>query len=74
MPERRARRHPGAARGLAHADRFRAALPDQLQRGLDQGAPEIAVMIGLWRRRGRRAGRRRGLADTGMAWSSITES
>ena len=49
MPERRPRRDPGAAGGLADADRFRPTLTDQLQRGIDQDAPEIAVVIGLWR-------------------------
>jgi hypothetical protein len=50
MPERGPRRHPGAARSLAHAYRRGATLLNQLQRGLDQDAPEIAVMIGFWRR------------------------
>jgi hypothetical protein len=49
MPERRARRDPGAARGLAHAHRLRPAFAGQLQRRIDQHAPEIAMMIGLWR-------------------------
>ena len=57
MPERRPRRDAGAAGGLADADRVRPALADQLQRGVDQHPPEIAVVIGLWRgRRGRHGG------------------
>ena len=51
MPERRPRRDAGAAGGLADADRLRPALADQLQRGVDQDPPEIAVVIGLWRSR-----------------------
>ena len=60
MPERRPRRDPGAAGGLADADRLRPALADQLQRGVDQDPPEIAMVIGFWR--GARGTRRRGLA------------
>ena len=51
MPERRPRRDPGAAGGLADADRIGATLPDQLQRGIDQHPPEIAMVIRLWRGR-----------------------
>jgi hypothetical protein len=50
MPERRSRRHPGAAGGLADADGLGPTLANQLQRGIDQDAPEIAVVVGLWRR------------------------
>jgi len=60
MPERRPRRDAGAAGGLADADRLRAALADQLQRGVDQDAPEIAMVIGLWRGRPGRAAARFG--------------
>ena len=60
MPERRPRRHAGAAGGLADADRLRPALADQLQRGVDQDPPEIAVVIGLWRGRPGRAAARFG--------------
>jgi hypothetical protein len=49
MPERRPRRDPGAAGSLADADGIRATLPDQLQRGIDQDPPEIAMVIRLWR-------------------------
>ena len=52
VAERRPRRHSGTARGLAYADRLRAALPDQFKRGLDQHPTEIAMVIGLWRRLG----------------------
>ena len=65
MPERRPRRDPGAAGGLADADRIGPALPDQLQRGVDQDPPEIAVVIGLWR--GRPGTRRRDLAAVDLA-------
>ena len=60
MPERRPRRDAGAAGGLADADRLRPALADQLQRGVDQDAPEIAVVIRLWRSRPGRAAARFG--------------
>jgi hypothetical protein len=49
MPERRPRRDAGAPGGLADADRLRPALADQLQRGVDQDPPEIAVVIRFWR-------------------------
>ena len=60
MPERRPRRDAGAAGGLADADRLRPALLDQLQRGIDQDAPEVAMVIGLWRGRPGRAAARFG--------------
>jgi len=47
MPERRPRRDAGAAGGLADADRLRPAFADQLQRGVDQDPPEIAVVVRL---------------------------
>ena len=55
MPERRPRRDAGPARGLADADGIWPALADQLQRRIDQHAPEVAMVIGLL---GRAAGRR----------------
>ena len=51
MPERRPWGDAGAAGGLADTDRLCATLADQLQRGIDQDTPEIAVVIGLWRGR-----------------------
>ena len=51
MPERRPRRYPGAAGGLADADRIHPALGNQLQRGIDQDAAEVAMVVGLWHRR-----------------------
>ena len=49
MPERRPRRNAGAAGGLADADGIGTALAHQLQRGVDQDPPEIAMVIRLWR-------------------------
>src|SRR5882757_9069429 len=49
MPERGAGRDAGAAGGLADADRIGAALANQLQRGVDQHPPEIAMVIRLRR-------------------------
>ena len=51
MPERRPRGNAGAAGGLADTDRLCPALADQLQRGVDQDAPEIAVVIRFCRGR-----------------------
>jgi len=44
MPERGAGRDAGPPRRLADRDLFGAAFFGELQRGVDQGAPEIAVM------------------------------
>ncbi len=61
VAKRRPRRHPGAARRLPHADRFRPALLDQRQRRFDQDPSQITVMIGFRRPR-RPAAWRCGLA------------
>ena len=54
MPERRARRDAGAAGGLAYAHRRGPAPLGQLQRRVDQDAPQVAMVIGLRRRAAQR--------------------
>src|SRR5690349_8997766 len=68
MPERRPRRDPGAPGRLADADRLSPALSDQLQRGVDQDPPEIAMMIGLWHSSAGGSPARAGGSGLGSGW------